>query len=610
MSTQKQQFQIYLPGLLKVLAESLYSTKKVAIRELIQNAHDGSVRRTVEQKEAYYQPRIHIRVNPLEHTLTIQDNGSGLAPDEVTDYLSTIGRSYTRQLGEDLSVLAPDDSSRLIGQFGLGFLSAFLIASEVVLLTRSVREGSPALRWSSTGDIHYDVTTVPEGAIGTTVQLTIKPGTSFVLNEAILVETVRQYADFLPVPIFVGDDPTPVNAMQPPWEALDPALAVREYITRVFKAEHVLAVIPLSDQTIDLGHDSLTIPLRGFLFVPPGSLASIREWGDLTVFIRRMFICEQDRDLLPSWARFVRGVIDCPDLQPTASREEVQRDDAYTYVQQALEEQLIAGLRRIAQDDPTTWKAIVRGHAEVIMGWAVRDNEFFTQVADLITFHTSRGQMTLPDYLKTTNNTIYFVTKELGSLQEQVLGEGHGLPVIDAAWFAVTPFIQKYAFYRPGVRLVQLDGESNQLLRPVSGDAYQALLAYYRARGIKVIAASFKPPEVPAIITYPKDAEFIADTRASLDADEIPGPFADLVSDYLNKLGTSAEDLQGTLYLNVSCELVQKLAAQTNETLRGAALDLLYQTARLFAGRMLGPQQAIAAFKEAAQAISKLALPG
>jgi hypothetical protein len=155
---------------------------------------------------------------------------------------------------------------------------------------------------------------------------------------------------------------------------------------------------------------------------------------------------------------------------------------------------------------------------------------------------------------------------------------------------------------------VQLDGESNQLLRPVSGDAYQTLLAYYRERGIKAIAASFKPPEVPAIITYPKDAEFIAETRSALDADEIPGPFADLVNDYLGKLSTSADDLQGTLYLNVSSELVQKLAALPNETLRGAALDLLYQVARLFAGRMLGPQQAIAAFKDAAQAIGKLAI--
>ena len=151
-------------------------------------------------------------------------------------------------------------------------------------------------------------------------------------------------------------------------------------------------------------------------------------------------------------------------------------------------------------------------------------------------------------------------------------------------------------------------GESNQLLRPVSGEPYQTLLAYYRERGIKARAVTFKPPEVPAIITYPKDAEFIVETRSALDADEIPGPFADLVSDYLGKLSAGSDDLQGTLYLNVSCELVQKLAALQNETLRGAALDLLYQTARLFAGRMLGPQQAIAAFKEAAQAIGKLAL--
>ncbi|MCA9916034.1 MAG: ATP-binding protein, partial [Anaerolineae bacterium] len=103
MSETQKQFQIHLPGLLKVLAESLYSSKKVGIRELIQNAHDSCVRRSVEDKSHPFRPRIDISFDLTQRSITIQDNGSGLTEEEVTEYLSTIGRSYTRQLGENLA---------------------------------------------------------------------------------------------------------------------------------------------------------------------------------------------------------------------------------------------------------------------------------------------------------------------------------------------------------------------------------------------------------------------------------------------------------------------------------------------------------------------------
>ncbi|MBN1563247.1 MAG: ATP-binding protein [Anaerolineae bacterium] len=610
MTEPKMQFQIYLPGLLKVLAESLYSTKRVAIRELIQNAHDSCVRREVEAKSDYYRPRITITAYPETRTLSFQDNGSGLTAQEVADYLSTIGRSYTRQLGEDLQVLSPEQAQQLIGQFGLGFLSSFLIASEVTLTTRSMQEGSPTLRWYSTGDMHYEVTPVDgedEAAeIGTRVDLTIKAEASFVFNEGVLREIVRQYADFLPIPIHVGYDRFPINTMSAPWEASEPDTATKDYIGRVFKVPNPLAVIPLTDQTIDLGHDSITIPMSGFLFIPPSSITSVREYGDLTVFIRKMFICEHHRDLLPSWARFVRGVIDGPFLQPTASREDIQRDDTFFQIQQALEIQLLAGLKQIAEQQPPVWRQIVRGHTDVIMGWAVRDNEFFDKIADIITLHTSRGPLNLPDYLALTDGTVYFVTREDGSLQEQVLGESYGVPVIDAKFFAVQPFIKKYADLR-GIRaIVQLDGELEQFLNPVDADPFAAILEYYAARDIRVRIVHFKPSDMPAIMTYPKDAEFIRESRSALDRDEIPSPFAGLVSDYVNNLASQRGDLNGTLYVNASCDLVQQLATSRDQVAQQAALSLIYHIARLFSGRMLDAEQVIAAFRDSSAAITRL----
>src|SRR5207302_5228341 len=185
-------------------------------------------------------------------------------------------------------------------------------------------------------------------------------------------------------------------------------------------------------------------------------------------------------DLLPPWARFVRGVIECPLLQPTASREGIHQDENFESVQQALEEQLGEGLRRLARADPLTWKRVVRGHSDVIIGWAVSDNEFFDRVQDIVTFRTTRGPLSLPDYLEASGGRLYFVTRELGSLQEQLLAEGRDVPAIDASWFAVTPFLEKYASRHAEVSLVQLDGEADQLLRPVTAEPFKRLLDWYR----------------------------------------------------------------------------------------------------------------------------------
>jgi molecular chaperone HtpG len=603
--SERQRFNLHLPGLLKVLAEHLYSSKKVGIRELIQNAHDSCVRRKIEADEPHYRPRIDVRLDAKRRTLAIADNGHGLTEEEIGTYLSTIGRGYTRELRERLALCSPAEAAELIGQFGLGFLSAFLLASEVSLTTRSF-QGGPALHWSSTGDEHYDLGPGQREQVGTTVELKVKPAASFILSEQTLTETVRTYADFLPIPIHIDDDEYPVNLMAPPWEAEDPARAIPEYIARAFRGTRPLCVLPLCDCKVSLGHDTLSVPLEGFLFVPQVSIASVREYGDLTVFIRRMFICERERDLLPPWARFVRGVIECPLLQPTASREGIHQDENFESVRQALEEQLGAGLRRLAQEEPGTWKKVVRGHSDVIIGWAVSDNEFFERVADIVTFRTTRGPLSLPEYLEHSGGSLYYVTRELGSLQEQMLAEGRDVPAIDASWFSVTPFLEKYAQRHDHLNLVQLDGESQQLLRPAPEGVFAPLLEHYRSRGVRARVASFKPAEAPALMLYPQGAELAREAQASIQAGDLPGPLAGLVHQYVEGK-FDPEELRGTLYLNASCPLVRRLAERPPAAeARAAVLTLIHQVARLFAGRMLSAADAVAAFAQMTRSLEGL----
>ncbi|MFO0843466.1 MAG: ATP-binding protein [Gemmataceae bacterium] len=591
--SDRQRFNLHLPGLLKVLAEHLYTSKKVGVRELIQNAHDSCVRRKIEAGERHFRPRIDIDLDAGARTLTIRDNGNGLTEEEVGTYLATIGRGYTRELRERLAFSSPEEAAELIGQFGLGFLSAFLLASEVTLETRSVR-GTPPLRWHSAGDEHYELRPGQRDEVGTTVVLKVKPAASFLLNEEALTNAVRTYADFLPIPIHIDGDPTPVNLMAPPWEDDDPRPATLDYIRRAFHGTRPLCVLPLHDAKVSIGHDSITVPLQGFLFVPPGSVASVREYGDLNVYIRRMFICERERDLLPAWARFVRGVVECPLLQPTASREDLHQDENFELVRQALEQQLGDGLQRLARDEPQTWRKVVRGHSDVIIGWAVSDPDFFERVEEIVPFRTTRGPLSLPEYLEQSGGALYYVTRELGSLQEQVLAEGRDVPAIEASWFSVTPFLEKYAQRHPGVKLVQLDGESTQLLRPLPDGAFAELLRFFRDQNVRAAVAAFKPVEAPAIVLYPQGAELAREADASFQAGDLPGPLAGLVHEYVENRFADRDELAGTLYLNAGNPLVRRLAERPPPAeARDAVLTLIHHVARLFAGRMLSAADAV-----------------
>jgi molecular chaperone HtpG len=605
--SEERAFRLHLPGLLRVLAEHLYSQKSVAVRELLQNAHDSCVRRSVEEVTSGYRPRIDVIIDRRRSVLVIADNGSGLTYDEVVEYLATIGRSYTRDLKERLALFSSSAATKLVGQFGLGFLSAFLVAEDVTVLTRSTNSGGQAVRFNCGGDEHYTVEPGERREIGTTVELRLKPSASFLLQTQIVAETIRKYADFLPTPIYLDGDPFPVNVALPPWGASEPAQAVREDLERRFGVAAPLCIVPLHDGRIDLGHDAVTVPLRGYLFIPPGSVVSVREWGDLTVFVRGMFITDADRELLPSWARFARGVIDSSALQPTASREGIHQDDAFALVRHALSDQLGEALRDIARNQPTLWRKIATSHADLMYGWAAASEELFDLVASILPVRTSRGLLTLPELAEQSGDVLYYVTQHLGSLQEQLLAEGHDVPAIDASWFGVLPFVQRYAARHPNLRLSQLDGDISHFLRRVPSDVCGHLVAYYGAKGIQARVATYRPREVPALLIYPKDAELIADGREALEKQILPPGIDALVGDYLGRIQKGDEDVAGTLYLNASSSIVQQLSAAPIDTARlGYVLDILYHLARLFASRMLAPSDATESFRVIAKSLETL----
>src|SRR5574341_599194 len=405
-STESYPISLHVPGILRLLSEHLYSDPKVALRELIQNAYDSCQRRRVEDASSTdYRPRIDIHLDAVARRLTISDNGSGLTKQEIRDYLSTVGRGYTDELRERLQFGGRKEALALIGQFGLELLSAFIVADQLELVTQSYQPGHPAWKWVSHGEESYRMSQAVRDEPGSTFILHLKLAGEFLLNEDLVRRIIQLSADFLEAPIYLNGGEEPVNVQDAPWHRNGDLESYRQFIEERYNIRHPLAVLPLKDHIEQVTHpngssDEVITPLSGVLFIPMGSIVSIREYGDVAVYIRRMFITEDERELLPRWAKFVRGVVECPILHPTVSREQVRRDETLYQIQTAIEDQLLSFLQHLAEHAPATWRNIIVAHNDLIKAWALESRTFFDAVCDLVTFDTSRGRLSVQEYLQ------------------------------------------------------------------------------------------------------------------------------------------------------------------------------------------------------------------
>jgi molecular chaperone HtpG len=604
--------EIHLPGLLKLLGEHLYSNPQVAVREMVQNAHDSCVRRREEDKSVAdaYQPSIAIFVDAGERQLVIEDNGSGLTREEIATFLATVGRGYTGQLRAELESAGRAEALDLIGMFGLGLLSAFMVALRIEITTASYQTPETAWRWISEGGQSYALRRATRESVGTTVRLDLRDDAKFLLEPSTLEDILTVYAEFLTIPIFVNRGAEPINGQPAPWQQENEQGVgqTARYIAWVEarRGMRPLTVIPLEDVTLE---DGRHVPLDGVLYVPPRSIISIQEYGDVTIYVRHMLITERERDLLPEWARFVTGVIDCPLLNPTASRESLRHDEIYGAVQAALARQLLAHFERLAESAPVDWAAVVQAHNDLIKGWAVRSPELFVRVADLVVFKTSRGQLTLPEYLHENPGRIFYYGDDDGVTQALALFEARRLAVVDARWFADVAFLRAYGEVY-GVPAEELAPGAGYLFATVDDPegVWQPLLDAYRAEGYPVRLLSFEPEHLPMILLYPPGAERLRRAQRNMDDGRYAGPIRRLVRGYLDRQQPDEAVLKGTLHLNARNPLLRRVRDLGPEHADfNPLLGILVANARMFAGQGLSAQDAIACFEQINRSLARLA---
>ena len=391
--TRRIPFQVDVAGVIQIMGKSLYARGDAPIRELIQNAHDAVMRR--RQRDLDYKGRIDIRLDDIAGTLTVSDDGIGLSAEEAERYLGTLGIGVTGLLKGHHPAASEVDHGEagegLIGQFGIGLFSAFLLADRIVVDSRRA-DCTYGVRWSAGEGTDIELSELEQEETGTTVTLQLKSQYRNWASQAGLVEeSVREYADFLPVPIFVNDGPARVNVINVAWFDPTPDREAIELELQGYFHETPLDVIPIRGEQ--------EVGAVGALYVTPQRVPGFAGDPVVTTTIRRMVISRQTRDLLPSWAHFLRGVLEVPHCEPTASREDLVRNFAFESVRAHLEERLYEHFEQLARRDPAAMQSILAWHRYTWAGAALHDRRLRNLLRFCYRFQTSQGPLTFDELL-------------------------------------------------------------------------------------------------------------------------------------------------------------------------------------------------------------------
>jgi molecular chaperone HtpG len=568
--TELKKTQVDLAGLMEVLGKNLYSTPTVAIRELVQNAHDSCIRRRLEGS-APFDAGIVVDSDRERGILSIEDQGAGLTKDEIERYLATVGAGYTRKLQKD------HQDAGLIGMFGLGFLSAFIVSERVDVYTTSFLDPDRGWHFSSRSGESYTLRETPPRAIGTKVEIHLSPG----FKELATPETTRalleRYCSLLTIPIhFHARESEAVNAVPPPWRLskADISALRRKKLSLEFAKRFETFFEPIC--TLELEGPKA----RGMLWVQDGATYGTSDNRNLSVFVRGMLVSTDERDLLPTYAGFVGGVVEADDLVPTASREDVQKDETYFEIAVELREALIRGLSQVAKDEPATWRRILSRHNEALLGAALCDERLFDLLADQLKVPTSEGDLTMPQVTKRGQQKIHISIGDRGGYEE-TLFRALTVPVVAGTRYAAFPFTVRYG-ERSGITVVQLGTkEGNEMLfqkGTIGADDEHRLAELFGEAGIDVVPAHFRPHELPLVLV--PDREVMLKERIESDeADKrISSALLGMARLYTNKV---EGDAKAQLFVNLDSPVVQALLATTDAHTRAAGARLLSSLSRL-----------------------------
>src|SRR5450432_759310 len=404
VETQSYEFRAEIQQLLNILVHSLYTDREIFLRELISNASDALNRLQFEMLtnqdvlDAEVELAIHISADKDGKTITVSDTGVGMDRDEMIANLGTIAHSGAMSFLETLKGQGTS-STDIIGQFGVGFYSVFMIADKVAVTSRSYRAGDQAYTWTSDGSNSYTIEPADKTTRGTDIVIHVKEDAEEFLNDYSLERIVKKHSNYVAFPITIGEKV--VNAQQALWRRSPREVSEQEYLDFYKQltydpGEPMLHVHQVSDAPVQF-YSLLYIPSR----LDRGLFSGESEGGP-QLYVRKVLIQDKAKDLLPAWMRFIEGVVDSEDLPLNISRETVQANRVMARLKNTLSSKVIGELESQAEKEADKYVAFWNEFGRLVKEGVASDATNRERLTGLLRFHSSTdpdGWVTLEQYV-------------------------------------------------------------------------------------------------------------------------------------------------------------------------------------------------------------------
>ena len=436
------EFQAEVSQLLNLMIHSLYSNKEIFLRELISNASDACdrLRFLALQDSSLYgddgELKIQISFDKKARTLTVSDNGVGMNEDEVIANIGTIAKSGTREFLQSLTGDQAKDT-QLIGQFGVGFYSSFIVADKVTVLTRKAGE-EKAVRWESEGSGNYTLETAERAGRGTDVILHLRKEEDELLDNWRVRSIIRKYSDHISLPILMLKEASPEDdkdkdkkdkEQQPEWEQVNNTTALWARAKKDIKDEEYKefykAIAPDFQDPLAWTHNRVEgkHEYTTLLYIP--SQAPFDMWDrdhvhGIKLYVKRVFIMDDTDQLMPKYLRFIRGLVDSNDLPLNVSREILQSNKLIDSIRSGSVKKVLGLLESMSKDSPEDYKKFWQNFGVVLKEGPAEDFSNKEQIAKLFLFHSTHENggepyVKLDDYIarmKEGQDKIYYITAD------------------------------------------------------------------------------------------------------------------------------------------------------------------------------------------------------
>ncbi len=424
---QKIEFKAETKKLLDILVHSLYTSKDIFLRELISNSSDAldklrfESNKGTEVADKDLPLEIKITFDEKKNTLTITDTGIGMTRDELIANIGTIAKSGSEEFLKQLSE-SKDAVNNIIGRFGIGFYSVFMVAKEVIIKTKSYKKDAVAVEWKSDGLGEYEIADLTdEVKRGTIIEIFLKEETKEFSEKFRLESIIKKHSNFISFPIFLENEK--INTIAAIWREPKSNLKKEQY------DEFYKFLTYDNEEPFETIHTSVDAPIQfnSLLFIPKKSNEYWRfnrdDYG-LDLYVRRVLIQHQNKDLLPEYLSFVKGVVDSEDLPLNISRETLQENIIFTKIAQSVTSNILSGLIKIAKDSPERYAEFWKEHGRIFkLGYM--DYANVEKYQQLLRFNSSVSKdekelVSLEDYvgrMKKDQKEIYY---SLGTSKEAI----------------------------------------------------------------------------------------------------------------------------------------------------------------------------------------------